>query len=128
MTSTMCDTNPPVPVLVEWNPSVGSTEMSGLTELVRGHDQELLDRLAPLARRQSLILDLRSVERIDAAGIAALISLYRSACEAGHCFTVTNVSPRVAEILIMVGLDQILLSQNAVHDSHCGPEMRRTAA
>jgi anti-anti-sigma factor len=128
MTSPMCDTLATVSPIAEWTPSVESVEMSGLTELVRGHDQALLDRLAPLARRQSLILDLRSVERIDAAGIAALISLYRSACEAGHCFTVRNVTPRVAEILMMVGLAQIFLSQNVVHDSHCGQNMQRSAA
>ncbi len=104
------------------------TEMTGITELVRGHDRDLLDRLAPLVCRQSLILDLHSVERIDAAGIAALISLYRYACEANHRFAISNASPRVAEILTLVGLDRILLSQNAVRGSHSGCGYERSAA
>ena len=36
-------------------------------------EQRLLERVAPLVRRQCVTLDLGSVERIDAAGIAALI-------------------------------------------------------
>ncbi len=83
---------------------------SGLTELVRGNEECLLGQLSPLVRSGSVMLDLGQVERIDAAGIAALISLYGRACEAGHRFSVTNPSPHVAEILKLVGLDQILLS------------------
>ena len=84
-----------------------------LTDLVRGHDRLLLDRLTPLVRRQSLSLDLSSVQRIDAAGISALIALYRAAHEAGHCFTVSNASQRVEKTLTLVSLDRILLSHNA---------------
>jgi anti-anti-sigma regulatory factor len=58
-------------------------------------------------------LDLTHVERIDAAGIAALISLYWCADAAGNRFTVVNASAHVAEILALVGLDRILLSRNA---------------
>ena len=123
MTSTMYKTT------VAELPCTGeSTEMTGLTELVKGHDRDLLDRLAPLVRRQSLTLDLHSVERIDAAGIAALISLYRCACEAGHRFSVSNPSARVAEILALVGLNRILLSRNVVHISHSGHSLERSAA
>ena len=103
-------------------------EASNMTELVRGSEQRLLDRVGPLVRRQSITLDLGSVERIDAAGIAALISLYGSAREAGHRFTVTNASPRVAQILALVGLERILLSQNAVQTSHCAPRLVQSAA
>ena len=67
-----------------------------------------------------MTLDMSSVERIDAAGIAALISLYAGARDAGHCFTVVNPSPRVAEILALVGLERILVSQNMVVRSHSG--------
>lgn len=88
-----------------------------LTDLVRGNDHRLLDRLTPLVRRQSLSLDLSAVQRIDAAGIAVLIALYRAAHEAGHSFTVSNSSPRVAKTLALVGLDRILLSQNAALSS-----------
>jgi len=103
-------------------------EASQMTELVRGSEQLLLELVAPLVRRQSVALDLGSVQRIDAAGIAALISLYDSARKAGHIFTVTNVSPRVVQILSLVGLDRILLSQNTVQASHCGSQILLTAA
>jgi anti-anti-sigma factor len=99
-----------------------------ITELVRGDDQVLLDRMGPLVVRQSIALDLSTVERIDAAGIAALVTLYATACQAGHSFTVSNASPRVVRILALVGLDRILLSQNAVQSSHSGPELQRSAA
>ena len=99
-----------------------------LTELVRGCDQNLMQRVSPLVRQHDVALDLREVERIDAAGIAALISLYGTARDAGHKFTVANASARVAEILALVGLDQILLSQDAVNKSHCDDCLERPAA
>jgi len=99
-----------------------------ITELVRGYDQVLLNRVEALAARQSVELDLTAVDRIDAAGIAALVTLYATACQAGHTFTISNVSPRVLRILALVGLDRILMSQNAVHDSHSGPLLECTAA
>jgi anti-anti-sigma factor len=120
MTTTMCD----LPAAG----SIDAVELADLTELVRGHDQRLLDRVMPLVRRQSLSLDLSPVRRIDAAGISALVSLYSSAREFGHRFTVFNASPRVAEILAIVGLDRILMSQYAVFMSHSGPFLDRTAA
>jgi anti-anti-sigma factor len=99
-----------------------------LSELVRGHDQWLLERVTPILRHQNVILDLASVERIDAAGIAALISLYGSARDSGHRFGISRVSERVAHILSLVGLDRILLSQNAVQKSHSDPCVEWPAA
>ncbi len=84
-----------------------------ITELVRGQDQALVAWLSPMVRRQSVTLDLGAVERIDAAGIAALISLYGIAMESGHGFTVANPSAHVKEILTLVGLDGILVSHRA---------------
>jgi anti-anti-sigma factor len=100
----------------------------GLEELVRGQDQSLLRRLAPLVRRRDVLLDLASVERIDAAGIAALVSLYRMAQEAGHRFSVCNAAPRVERILALVGLDHILLSHIAVHFPYSAACQDRPAA
>jgi anti-anti-sigma regulatory factor len=68
------------------------------------------------------------VDRIDAAGIAALISLYGCARDAGHGFMVANASTHVREILELVGLDRILLSQNAVQDCYVGPCLEMHAA
>ena len=93
-------------------------EQAELTELVRGNEQKLLARLSPLVRQQNVTLDLGRVERIDAAGISALLSLYASARAAGHLFTVTNPSPHVAEILALVGLRRVLLSRIVVTKSH----------
>jgi len=93
-------------------------EQAELTELVRGNEQKLLAWLSPLVRQQNVTLDLGRVERIDAAGISALLSLYASARTAGHLFTVTNPSPHVAEILALVGLRRVLLSRIVVTKSH----------
>jgi anti-anti-sigma regulatory factor len=106
----------------------GLFEVPELTELVRGSEQGLLERFTPLVRRQSLTLDLGCVRRIDAAGVAALISLHANAYEAGHCFTIVNPTPHVAEILSLVGLDRILLSHNAVERSQSGRCYERPAA
>jgi anti-anti-sigma factor len=100
----------------------------GMTELVRGQEDKLLERLTPLVRDQSVTLDLKQVERIDAAGIAALITLYRLAGEAGHSFAVANASPRVEEILGLVGLERILASQNAEEAAGASLRLELTAA
>jgi ABC-type transporter Mla MlaB component len=55
---------------------VSVSKQADLTELILGHEEELLAWLNPLVRRGSVTLDLGSVKRIDAAGVAALISLY----------------------------------------------------
>src|SRR5581483_6990967 len=85
-----------------------------LTELVRGHEEELVSWLTPVVREQCAALDMVHVRRIDAAGIAALISIYGSARAAGNSFRVCNVTPHVAEILKLVGLDHILVTREVV--------------
>ncbi len=80
-----------------------------LDELVRGRETAFVERLIPQVRRENVTLDLGCVERIDAAGIAALVSLYSAAHSAGRDFTVTHANHHVAEILSLVGLDRILL-------------------
>jgi len=106
--------------------------MGELTELVRGHDAPFLEGLLPLVRTRSLTLDLSRVERIDAAGIAALISLYCAASHAGHLFKVAHAAPRVEEILCLVGLERILSGRDAGEDIYpcpCpDPSLELTAA
>lgn len=80
----------------------------GLRELVRGEEQNLLKELLPLAQSQSVCLDLGTIERIDAAGLAALISLYGESRKVGHELTLVNPTPHVARILAIVGLDRML--------------------
>jgi anti-anti-sigma factor len=99
-----------------------------LHELVRGQEQDLVTRLTPIVRRQNVTLDLTHVERIDAAGIAALISLYWCADAAGNRFAVVNASTRVAEILALVGLDRILISRNAAPCPQSEPCFAQPAA
>jgi anti-anti-sigma factor len=98
----------------------------GMTELVRGNDHCLVAQMEPLVRRQNVALDLQAVDRIDAAGISALIALYGSAHDCGHEFRLCNVPARVAEILALVGLDAILLS--SVQDSALNERETRSAA
>ncbi|MGA3010596.1 MAG: STAS domain-containing protein [Terracidiphilus sp.] len=118
----------PAGELKEMTGSTHLTEQANMPELVRGTEQDLLAWLAPLVRQQSVTLDLRTVERIDAAGIAALILLYSTASQAGHSFMVTNPSPHVAEILALVGLDRILLPEQAFWSDNSGECFEPTAA
>ncbi len=104
------------------------TAPDNLTELVRGEEQCLIEGVAPLLCERDVVLDLNRIERIDAAGIAALISLYSIARQHGHSFSVKCVSPRVAEMLSLVGLNHILISHNAVFASQCADRYERPAA
>ena len=87
--------------------------VSGVRQLVRGREQEILEELQPLVESSSVCLNLSSVERIDAAGLAALVSLYCAAGRAGHEFAVVDPSRQVARILTIVGLDRVLLSKDS---------------
>ncbi|MGD0939993.1 MAG: STAS domain-containing protein [Terracidiphilus sp.] len=126
MTGTI--SNPIDTAIIPTGELVGLIGLSDLTELVRGTEQILLARVTPLVRRQSVTLDLGRVERIDAAGIAALISLHASAYESAHCFNVANATPRVAEILSLVGLERILMSRITVDKSYSDSCLERPAA
>jgi anti-anti-sigma factor len=81
-------------------------------ELVRGTEAQVIDELLPRVKQQSVALNLAGVERIDAAGIASLITLYCSAVEAGTDFYVIDPSPHVLELLRLVGLESILIAES----------------
>lgn len=85
---------------------------TSIRALVRGREQDLLVELLPLVRRQSVHLDLSTIERMDAAGLAALVSLYCAAREAGHVFAVVNPSRRAAQIIALAGLDRVLVPKD----------------
>ena len=115
------------------NDTMGCTEIpptaaGEITEIVRGNEATLLERFMPMVRRQCVTLNLAAVTRIDAAGLAALITLYCDARQAGHDFTISNPSPHVAEILAVVGLDKLLVSQHAEGFSGFGTPAEATAA
>jgi anti-anti-sigma factor len=120
MTIAMCEPTAPL--------NLKTIHPAGVDELVRGRVAGLLERVGPLVTEQSVTLDLTGVERIDAAGIAALVVLYQNARGAGHRFGVTNVPVRIEQILAVVGLERYLVSHNAVQDSHCGQRVQRPAA
>ncbi|MFZ0337244.1 MAG: STAS domain-containing protein [Terracidiphilus sp.] len=103
-------------------------ESKEFTELVRGTEQQLLKRLQPLVHRQNVTLDLAHIVRIDAAGLAALITLYCDACQAGYRFTIANPSPHVLEILAIVGLERILTTQRRAEAAFECAELQETAA
>ena len=98
--------------------------VSGIRQLVRGREQELLEELQPLVESHSVRLNLSSVERIDAAGLAALVSLYCAARNAGHEFAVVNPSQHVARILAIVGLDRVLVTNDSVDAQPPVPGMK----
>jgi len=98
------------------------------TELVRGNEQQFLARLQPLVSRKNVTLDLENIERIDAAGLAALITLYCDACKAGYRFTIENPSHHVREILAIVGLERILAQQSEAETYLECAELQESAA
>ncbi len=81
-------------------------------ELVRGSETQVIDEVLPRVKRESVALDLSGVERIDAAGIAALITLYCTSVEAGTEFSVVTPSAHVLELLRVVGLESILVAED----------------
>lgn len=80
-----------------------------IRELIKGQEQALLEEVKPILLGQSVCLDLSQTERIDAAGLAALVSLYCEARKAGHEFAVINPRARVARVLALVGLDRMIM-------------------
>jgi anti-anti-sigma factor len=94
-------------------------------ELVRGKEEALIEQLNPLVLAHPVTLDMRAVQRIDAAGIATLISLYCIARQAGHCFTICRATPRVEEILLLVGLERMIICHEAAQPC---PELALSAA
>jgi anti-anti-sigma factor len=113
---------------VDFSKTASAGQPAEAIELVRGREKELLAWLFPVVRRQSVTLDLGRVRRIDAAGISALLSLYSSARQSGHRFGVANLSPRVAEVLKLVGLERILIFHRAAWKSDSGQHQEQTAA
>jgi anti-anti-sigma factor len=97
-------------------------------ELVRGQEQQFLDELRPLVCEQNVTLDLRSVKRIDAAGLAALITLYCDACKAGLRFRIMNPSHHVAELLNLVRLDRLLVTRAEDEPARTRLELQESAA
>jgi anti-anti-sigma factor len=102
--------------------------VSGIRELVRGREQEFINELRPLMQSQTVCLDMSKVERIDAAGLAVLISLCRDARLAGHELTVVHPSRQVVRILALVGLDRLIVSGDSARAPGPQPRINLVAA
>jgi anti-anti-sigma factor len=102
--------------------------IEGMAELVRGREEILLRRLGPLVENRAVTLDLGRVERIDAAGISALILTYCAAHRAGHQFLISRPTPRVREILSLVGLEQLLAAESGELIGDHEPVLETSAA
>lgn len=72
----------------------------------------LLEALARCSCRDTdaIIVDLRDVELMDAAGIGVLASVYGDLRQAGMRFAVVNPSQFLREVFRIAGLDGLLLS------------------
>jgi len=128
ITNRKTEANPCVPSSEALNRQQLPVREEPPVKLILGEDAGFIEHVAPLVREYNVILDFARVERIDAAGISALLALYRSANDSGHCFSVTNVSERVAQILAVVGLDRYLVSHNAVRSFEFKTHSQRSAA
>lgn len=91
------------------------------TEIVLGQEQPLIDEVAQALHFSSVLLDLSNVARVDAAGISALLCLYRLAQNTGHRFFIASPSRHVKEFLVLVGLEKLLTSRIARKSPQSGP-------
>jgi anti-anti-sigma factor len=57
-----------------------------------------------------LVINLRNVEQIDAAGISALVVAYEAAQSVGARFRLAEVPPRVGQLLAIATLDTAILT------------------
>jgi anti-anti-sigma factor len=96
-------------------------------ELVLETEAQIVSKLLPRVRFESVALNLSRVERMDAAGIAALLTLYCAAAEAGTDFSVIAPSPHVLETLRIVGLESVLVAGSRPRGAAC-PCLDRPAA
>jgi anti-anti-sigma factor len=97
-------------------------------QLVRGEESEFVNEIAAQLHSRSVELDLSRVEQIDAAGIAALVSLYAQAHDLRRSLTIVAVSRHVKEILTLVGLEGVLLSHIVSAAPQSGPHLETVAA
>ena len=90
-------------VLVESAPAESFVHCSGrITASTIG---TLLDHVHPLIpETRRIILDLAQVGYIDSSGIGTIVRLWSSAGKSHCSFQITNLSPRIKELLSMTSL------------------------
>lgn len=61
-----------------------------------------------VAAGRPVVADLGAVTFLDSSGVAFLLQCRRACAELGVGFSVRNVPPRAAEVLRVLGLDEVL--------------------
>jgi anti-anti-sigma factor len=82
-------------------------------ELVRGKEDGFLSEALPFVEDAGLVVDMSQVTSLDAGGIGVILILRQVAEREGNLLVLTNPSPRVRQILRLVGLDAILVCNEA---------------
>lgn len=54
------------------------------------------------------VADCADLEYISSAGITVLLEVYKRLHDSGHSFVLTNLSPRIRNVLGYAGLDRVL--------------------
>jgi len=88
----------------------GASLLACPQDLTRGREARLLSLALPMIKRNGLVLDLSRVQSIDASGVGLLVFLRQCADRSGTQLVLVNPSARVREMLALVHLNQILLS------------------
>jgi anti-sigma B factor antagonist len=66
------------------------------------------DQVRPLiSQTKRIILDLAQVNYVDSAGLGEIVRLWSSAQKAGGALKITNLAPRIKELLAMTNLATI---------------------
>lgn len=89
--------------------------------LVRGREQAMLAQLLPLVAANNVVLSLEQVQKIDAAGLGALVLLYGEARKVRRSFRLIKPSRIVKGLIRIVGLELVLSSHNVNQESQSGP-------
>lgn len=68
----------------------------------------LLNQVHPLlSQTKQIVLDLAQISYIDSSGLGMIVRLWSSAQKSGCAFKITNVAPRIKELLSMTNLASI---------------------
>ncbi len=93
-------------VEVQESPLVTVVRCSG--RLVRGSGVDKLLQAARLSDTRYILIDLRGVKTIDAAGLGALAELERRGRSEGCSIQMVNLSKHVHQMVIKTGLASVL--------------------
>jgi anti-anti-sigma factor len=84
--------------------------------MVAGEDLKELHRMATAQRAAGLVIDLREVETVDAAGLGTLLRVRQWCDSRGTSLKLVNLNRRVREVLALTALDSVIEVQSTVLD------------